>query len=509
MQAITSEEMRRLEASCADSLDTLMQTAGDNAAFEFHEQALRTLPPRHRRRFVVFAGKGNNGGDALCVARYLHSHGQEVIVHSICALANYSGTASSQAQSFPNDIPYHVVNQQVTDIALKPGDVIIDGLLGIGLKGNARGVCAEIIEQINASGLPVYSIDCPSGLDCDTGVGETVVRADFTVTMAFPKVGFFLNRGPESIGRLQVVPIGLPQAVMESAAGQFEAFTMQDARSLLSRRTSNSHKNTFGHSLCIAGSQRYSGAPFLAAEAAMRSGAGLVTLALPSPAIRGNAPTSIIVAQIGNEPQFAPSHIPEIQNLATRSNAILYGPGTGMDVPQKVLEAILELDQPTVIDADGIRLLAKSTRCQELLRQRKSEVILTPHPGEMSVLLQGLRLEGLLSAPRKEQATEAAARCNAFILLKGQHSIVASPDGRYSINTSGSPALATAGTGDVLAGIIVALLSQKMNAWDALRLGAYVHGLAAELFTAATMSMMADDLLPLLPQALRHISPTA
>ena len=193
MLAITPEEMRRIEGCCADRLDELMQTAGTNAAAEFLEQAIRTLPPRHRRRFVVIAGKGNNGGDALCVAKYLFAHGQDVCVHSVCALADYSGTASSQACDFPEKIPYNIANQRFTDNALKNGDVIIDGLLGIGLKGNARGVCAEIISQMNASGLPVYSIDCPSGLDCNTGNGEPVVRSDFTVTMAFPKVGFFLN----------------------------------------------------------------------------------------------------------------------------------------------------------------------------------------------------------------------------------------------------------------------------------------------------------------------------
>ena len=509
MLAITPEEMRRLEGACADRLEALMQTAGTNAAAEFLDHAMRTLPPRHRRRFVVIAGKGNNGGDALCVAKYLHAHGQEVCIHSICPLADYSGTASSQSRDFPSSILYYIVKERLADYTFKSGDVIIDGLLGIGLKGNARGVCAELITQMNASGLPVYSIDCPSGLDCNSGIGTPVVHSDFTVTMAFPKIGFFKNEGPKCIGRLQVVPIGLPNDVEQSANGELDVFTSHDASAMLSRRLPDSHKNTFGHCLCIAGSRRYSGAPFLAAEAAMLSGAGLVTLAVPGMAYSRQASASIMVSPIGNDTQFTPKDIPDIQLHAQRSTAILYGPGTGTDVSSEFLAAILELDQPTVIDADGIRLLAKSPKCIELLKPRKNAVVLTPHPGEMSVLIQGLGLDTLVQASRQEQASKVASNCNAFILLKGQHSVAASPDGQISINTSGSPALATAGTGDVLAGIMAAMLAQHQSAWDALRLASFVHGLAAELYPYATLSMTADDLLELIPQAFRHISPIA
>ena len=509
MLAITPEEMRRIEGCCADRLDELMQTAGTNAAKEFLDHAMRTLPPRHRRRFVIIAGKGNNGGDALCVAKYLHVHGQDVCVHSVCALADYSGSASSQACNFPDEIPYHIVNQRFEEVVLQSGDVIIDGLLGIGLKGNARGACAEIISQINESGLPVYSIDCPSGLDCDSGNGEPVVRADFTVTMAFPKVGFFVDKGPKCIGRLQVVPIGLPHDVEQSASGGLDVFTLQDAAALLSRRPADSHKNTLGHCLCVAGSSLYSGAPILAAEAAMRSGAGLVTLAVPNMAYPRQASASIMVASVGNDAHFISEDSTEIQLLAQRSTAMLYGPGTGAKVPSEFLEAILELDQPTVIDADGIRLLAKSPNCLAQLGERENAVILTPHPGEMSALIHGLGLGALSEASRTEQASKVAAHCNAYIILKGQHSIAAAPDGRISINASGSPALATAGTGDVLAGIMAASLAQRKSAWDAIRLAAFVHGLAAELFPFATLSMTADDLLPLIPQAFRHISPIA
>lgn len=512
MLAVSVQEMRRLEGASEVPLEELMRTAGINAAMEFLDFAQTQLPPRHRRRFAVIAGKGNNGGDALCVAKYLHSHGQDVAVFSTVKLSDYSGTATSQAQNFPTAIPFTTIDDALPECALVPGTVIIDGLLGIGLNGTPRGVSANIIAQINASDLPVLSIDTPSGLDCDSGTGQLAIHATMTVTMAAPKRGFFCNDGPSCIGILRVVPIGLTQNVLATAQGETEAFLAQDAVKLLKIRNADSHKNTFGHCLCIAGSGTYYGAPFLAAEGALRTGAGLVTLAIPFVALRRSGPASLIIAPVGDKDtdHFATSHISDIQNLAKRSTAILYGPGTGSEVKTDFLRAILELDQPTVIDADGIRLLATSKDILPLLRTRKNPVILTPHPGEMSALLKGLDLEHPLQGTSREcQAKEASASCNAFIVLKGHQTIVASPDGRTSINTGGGPELATAGTGDVLAGIITALLAQNYNAFDAARLGAFIHGLAGELYPHADASMIADDLLALISQALKEISPLA
>ena len=499
--------MRRLERESAVPLEQLMQTAGENAGREILRFAENTLSPRHRQRYVVVAGKGNNGGDALVVAKYLKRQGLCVEVFSTCPLSAYSGTAASQTVNFPADIPYVVVDEGIPRGVLRLGTVIVDGLLGIGAKGNARGVVAELIRQINASALPVCSLDTPSGLDCDDGTGAPVINAALTVTMAFPKVGLFCGEGSETAGLVRVVPIGLQEEVTVSSETGMEAFTEGDAAKLLMRRPLESHKNSFGHALCVAGSAQYPGAPFLAAEAALRGGAGLVTLAVPKGGIMRSGPAALILAGIGEtgHASFTEADWLQITPLLERSNALLYGPGTGSSVESAFIMKLLEVSKPLVIDADGIRAVAGDVSLLERLAARQAPTLLTPHPGEMAALLKGLKINGILS--RNEQARTAACLCNAYILLKGHNSVAASPMGEISINTSGGPALATAGTGDVLAGLMVAFLAQQMKPYDAMRLAAFVHGHAADIAPMACRSLIADDLLSLIPKALSDLSP--
>ena len=484
-----------------------MQTAGENACAEILRFAECTLSPRHRQRYVVVAGKGNNGGDALVVAKRLLRDGYPVEVFSTCPLGNYSGTAASQASSFPQAIPYTVVTDKLPDDALRPGTVVVDGLLGIGTTGNARGVVAELIRQINASALPVCSLDTPSGLDCDNGSGAPIISAALTVTMAYPKTGLFCGKGPEAAGLIRVVPIGLPKEIAVETCDKAEAFTELDAAKLLTRRPLDSHKNSFGHALCIAGSVQYPGAPFLAAEAALRGGAGLVTLAIPKAGIRRTGPAALILAAIGEagHASFTEADWMQLAPLLERSNALLYGPGTGSNVDSAFIAKLLAVPKPLVIDADGIRVVARKPALLQQMASRTAPTLLTPHPGEMSALLKGLNVTEALS--RQEQARTAARLCNAFVLLKGHNSVAASPSGELFINTSGGPALATAGTGDVLAGLMVAFLAQQMPPYDAMRLAAFVHGHAADIAIMAPRAMIADDLLDLIPKALADLSP--
>ncbi len=507
MKIISVSEMRRLEQESSVPLETLMQTAGENACAEILRFAECTLSPRHRQRYVVVAGKGNNGGDALVVAKCLHKDGYSVEVVSTCPLGNYSGTAASQASSFPQDIPYTVVTDKLPDDALRPGTVVVDGLLGIGTTGNAHGVVAELIRQINASALPICSLDTPSGLDCDTGSGAPIISAALTVTMAYPKTGLFCGKGPEAAGLIRVVPIGLPKEIAVESTEEAEAFTKQDAAKLLTRRPLDSHKNSFGHALCIAGSAQYPGAPFLAAEAALRGGAGLVTLAVPQAGIRRTGPAALILSAIGEagHASFAEADWTQMTPLLERSNTLLYGPGTGTSVDSAFIAKLLAVPKPLVIDADGIRAVARESALLQQMASRQAPTLLTPHPGEMAALLKGLNVTEAL--PRQEQARTAARLCNAFVLLKGHNSVAASPSGELSINTSGGPALATAGTGDVLAGLMAAFLAQQIPPYDAMRLAAFVHGHAADIACISPRSMIADDLLGIIPRALADLSP--
>lgn len=507
MKIITVTEMKYLESACS-GID-LMLNAGTNAAHEIIRFTEDRLLPRHRRRFTILAGKGNNGGDAFVVAQCLAEAGLTVNVLSLSPRDALKGDAARHAARLK--LPITVLDGQLPDYALTPGTVIVDGLLGTGCHGSVRDPVAVLIRQINGSGLPVISLDVPSGLDADSGTGAPVVTADLTVTMAFCKPGMFKASGPEACGLLRVASIGLPMILTESARGTgIDAFTETDAAALLPRRPRAAHKNTFGHLLCLAGAATYPGAPFLAAEAALLSGAGLVTLATPAASLCRQGSAALLVAPLGppDAASFNDSMLKQAAPLFQRATALLYGPGTGPGVPPAFLQALLETGLPIVIDADGLRLLAANPALLPAL-SANGAAVLTPHPGEMHALLDGFGLPQFASATRTEQADELANRCHATVILKGLQSVVAAPGRPPSINLTGGPALATAGTGDVLAGITAAFLAQHLTPFDAARLAAFLHGHAADIHPGAVRSLTADSLLTQIPIALADISPTA
>ena len=474
--------MRCAEAAAIEagvSQRELMLNAGRNAAREIVRFCNATLPPRHRQRYLVLAGGGNNGGDAFVVA---HNLDKSAVVFTTAE------THAEPVAEFRQELDF------VADFKPQTGDVIIDGLLGIGIHGVVRPEMAALIEKVNASGLPVVSLDLPSGLNADDGSGECVVNADMTVTMHSPKQGMFVGVGPACCGVIRVVSIGIPN---EFEIGEHPlAFGEDEARALLPRRAQTSHKYDFGHLLCLAGSENYPGAPALAARSAARGGAGLVTLAVPGRTRLPYLEASLIVRHLGDDAHFIQEHLDMLP--LDKYNAVLFGPGIGQDVPVQVLETLLEADKPMVIDADGLRLLAKcGARAAVLLLKRKQPVVLTPHEGELNALRQGV--PGILKMPPS---------C-LYIVRKGPQTKVHSPGGSFSVNLSGNAALATAGTGDVLSGLLASFLAQGMAAQEAARLAVFLHGHAASISTMPQRAMMADDLLELLPQAMADIAPLA
>lgn len=516
MHVISVSEMRRLDAAAMAagvSGEQLMFNAGAHAAAEILRFVER-YPRRHRQSFTVLAGKGNNGGDAWVVADALTKKGHRVALFSTCPIAQLPEAAQRHAAKLPAAVPVTFLADADHDLPapyLAPGTIVVDGLLGTGLRGEPTGIYARLIAQVNAAGLPVIALDIPSGLNGDTGHGALAITADLTVTMAYPKIGLLTGDGPRRCGLIRIVDIGLPGPVADTAAPVAAAFAETDARARLARRPFDAHKNTFGHVLCVAGSRQYPGAPFLAGEAALRSGAGLVTVAIPAGTTCPPHAKALIIARIGSphEEMFSPGALPAMHELLPGKNALLYGPGTGRGLEPDLLRLLLAARQPVVIDADGLRLLAAYPEMLAL-DNASAPVILTPHPGEMAALLTGFQLTGLLHAPRPEQAKALAAATGALVVLKGQGTIIAAPGAALPFyNLSGNPALATAGTGDVLAGMIAAFLAQGLPPVDAAALAVFVHGHAADLAPAPQRSLIADDLPTLIPAAMADLNPLA
>lgn len=513
MKIVSVAGMRELDEAAIRAgiaADVLMDRAGRGAADEILAFCASHLHPSHVRRWVVLAGKGNNGGDAYVVARELAARSSlPVAVFATLPPAQLTGAARHHAELLPRTVPVHVV-EELPAAALAPGGVIIDGLLGTGISGTLRPPCPRLIEQINASRLPVAALDLPSGLDGDSGEGTDVVVADLTLTMGLPKAGLLTPSGLAHCGRLVCVDIGLPPESVAAAPAAGDAIFAADAARLLDRVPHDVHKNHLGHTLVVGGSVDYAGAPMLTAAAALRAGCGLVTAAVPEAARHLMHPPllALIVRGVadGGAGHFTSASERGIQSLTPRMQAAVFGPGTGAYADTfAVLQVLLRGPFPLVIDADGLRRLAEHPD----RTARAAPTVLTPHPGEMRRLLEGFGLPELLAEPRPRQAVGLAARTGMHIVFKGQGTVLAAPDGRWAVNSSGSSALATGGTGDVLTGLVAGFLAQGMAPWDSMCLAAFLHGRAAELAGAGNRAFVADDLLPLIGPVFRELTPFA
>jgi len=515
MKVVSVAVMRDLDRRTIESGTpgfVLMDRAGTGAAEEILLFVRTNLGERHRRRFVVVAGKGNNGGDGWVVARRLHEAGERVRMVAVCPPSDLNGDALEHARLAPADLEVSVADEPPAGL-LAPGDVLVDALLGTGVSGVLRPPFDAFVAWMNESRLPVMSLDVPSGLNADTGepAGDAVI-ADLTLTMGLPKAGLLTPRGLRHCGELRVIDIGIPPAFVAEAPAAGDAITARDITPLLDRRASDAHKGVFGHVLVVGGSRLYPGAPILAGAAAARSGAGLVTVVVPEwtrPLIP-HRPHALIVQGLptGDTGLFDRPDVSRLRELLNKKQAVLVGPGVGPAAGiVRILEEVLQTNAPLVVDADALRIVPAVAA---LMRKRAPiPAVLTPHPGEMRAILEGLGAPGLLSAERAEQACFAARECGAVVVLKGRGTVVAAPDGRTAINTTGNNGLASGGSGDVLAGLTAGLLAQGYGAFDAARIAVYVHGRCAELAGCGRRALIADDLIEVLGAAWKDVTPFA
>ncbi|MFM1655483.1 NAD(P)H-hydrate dehydratase [Brevibacillus sp. B_LB10_24] len=508
MYVLTAEEMRKLDEHTIKAIGlpaiVLMENAGAAVAREVERFSRESglARPGRSARWAVLAGKGNNGGDGLVAARHLIESGMEATVIYAVSPEQLSGDAGFQRDLASRlGVPTQTYGRAPIDWHSYDG--IVDALIGTGSKGAPRGSYAELIRAANESGLPIISVDIPSGLDPDTGrVHDPCIRAARTVALAFLKRGLVQQPGAETAGQVAVGQIG----IWPDLARQFGIHTYLLGERLFREefgldpalpRKPDSHKGTFGHLLVCAGSRQMSGAGLLCSKAALRAGSGLVTWAVPD---------ELLPALIGRVPEVMLSGIPgtghDLQNvqsllqLFTDRDAAVIGPGLGrFSGDAKWLRLLWEKsDCPLVLDADALNMLADADFAA--WPRRGGEVILTPHPGEMSRLAGATTAE--VQQNRIEVAKSYALRHHVVVVLKGAGTVVAAPDGAVYINPTGNPGMATAGSGDVLAGVIGSLAAQGFQASLAACLGVWLHGAAGDRAAAKRHdqgSLIAGDII--------------
>jgi NAD(P)H-hydrate epimerase len=506
----TAAEMRNLDRRAIAELAipgaTLMEEAGRRAAAALMEMLPALGSPRHGARVAIVCGKGGNGGDGFVVARWLKRRGHHPEVLLAARPDEIGGDAAFKLAALRRSGVRPIVVEDAVRAASRMADahVVVDALLGTGARGAPTGLTAALIEGINASGRPVVALDIPSGLPADGGAPSgPAVRATVTFTFAGLKYGLVTPPGLDFAGRVTVVPIGIPET--EVARGiRLWLIDPADVAARFPPRPRDAHKGTYGHLLIVGGSLGKTGAAALAARAAMRAGAGLVTVATAAsqqPVVAGLVLESmtepLAETAVGSVALKARERVLE---LAEARDAAAVGPGLGTDAETQDLARGLAraLDRPLVLDADALTALAGRL---ELLRGAAAPRCLTPHPGEMARLLGVTIAE--VQRDRVGAASGVATAYGVHVALKGATTVVAVPDGRAFLNPTGNPGMASGGTGDALTGILGALLARRMEATDAVVAAVYLHGLAGDLAAArlGEESLVAGDLVEALPDA--------
>ena len=514
MKVVTAQEMRKIDQQTIEQVGipgaVLMEHAGIAVV-----RAIRQHFPECRR-IAVIVGKGNNGGDGLVVARQLAHAGQPIQIFLVSPPESFAGDALTNLQIVQNlDLPITPIFS-VDELAgaksqLGSADLIIDSIFGTGLRGGVHGFIADVIECINETGRPVVAIDLPSGLAADTGIAEgACIQAAYTVTMGLPKRGNLIHPGAALTGKLEVVDIGFPESVIDAQSIQINWTQPADAARLLPLRPTHSHKGTYGRVFVAAASTGMTGAAALTSAGALRVGAGLVTLGAPkslNPVLEVKL-TEVMTLPLPETAEGAlaleaKSHI--LEAVERTKSVLAIGPGLSQhpETVALVHSLIRESNAPTVIDADGINALSKST---EILASLSPQSVLTPHPGEMGRLIGGT-VEAL-ERDRIGIAQRFAETHNVTLVLKGAPTVVAGGNGEVWINSTGNAGMATGGMGDILTGLIAGLMAQKVPPFDAAVLGVYLHGLAADIVAESIgmHGLMAGDVLNSVPKALKLCS---
>ncbi|MBT7619066.1 MAG: NAD(P)H-hydrate dehydratase [Calditrichaeota bacterium] len=508
----TSKQMRECDRITIEEIGipglVLMENASRAVAIQAMEIFGGSATGKH---VVVYCGKGNNGGDGFAVARYLKNAGAVVDVFLLGEIADLKGDALRNCQFFQK------ISGKVIELSLNSDlpnlsndvDLIIDALLGTGFQGEVRDLFALVIAGMNNISAPVIAVDMPSGVDADSGLAAAhAVQANATVTFGLMKRGLLLSPGRELAGEVIAADIGIPPEVIEKQDIKVNLVEKRDVCTNIPNRHPAAHKGDAGHVYILAGSPGMTGAAVLSAKSAMRTGAGLVAVGIPKDL---NPIIEMKLDEAMSQPlpqtssgNLAKSALPEILPRLDWADCIVIGPGLGTDseTGELLAELLKVTNKPLIIDADGLNLLAANPA---LLDELPVGTVLTPHPGEFK-RLTGNSLDS--TTDKFDLVSSCALKWGATVVLKGSPTITGLPDGRFYINPTGNPGMATGGSGDVLTGIIAGLVAQGLDTEVAAWTGVYIHGAAGD--RAATIwgihSMLAGDIQKCLSKTLKDLS---
>jgi hydroxyethylthiazole kinase-like uncharacterized protein yjeF len=514
MIVVTAEEMREMDRLTIQEYGVsslaLMERAGEAVSAAITQKFSKPA----KKGVLIVAGKGNNGGDGFVVARLLKKRRVRCEVALLAKRAELSPDAAHNCRAFEK------IGGKVTEVAAdQPGTLarrivdkglVVDAILGTGIKSAVRGLYAEAITLMNASGVPIVAVDIPSGLDTDRGSQLGVaIQAELTVAFGYAKLGQVIYPGVDFVGDLAVADIGIDPRAATTVNPATELLLAEEMSWLVPRRAADTHKGTYGHVLVIAGARGKTGAAILACRAAMRAGAGLVTLVAPR-SLNDIFASSLVEVMTEPSPESDAGDLAELSSdqwlrLLQRKSALVFGPGLGIsDAARNNLRWLMRnLEIPWIIDADGLNNLAFDL---DRLNRAKTPPVLTPHPGEMS------RLTGKSAAAIAEDrvgiAREFALQHRCYLVLKGARTIVATPFGKAYINSTGNPGMASGGMGDVLAGMLGALAGQGFDPEEAVKLGVFLHGFVGDRAAAekGDIGLIASDIIDGLPAGLRALS---
>lgn len=515
MKILTSKQMQSVDKMAIEKLGIIGPILMENAGIQITNEILKKFPQIQEERVVIVAGKGNNGGDGFVVARHLFNRGCQPVVLLLASKKELKGDAALNAGIADK---LGITIKEITSARhwgankkiLSKATVLVDAIFGTGLTSPARGLYATVIQDINKSKSFKVAVDIPSGLSSDTfAIIGPCVKADLTVSLAAAKVAHVFPPAEDCVGELKIGDISVPPYLFEDEKFKLEMVEEERIRPYFKRRKKATHKGTYGHLLMLSGSVGKTGAAALAGKAALKMGAGLVTAGVPKSCLPIVARSMM---ELMTEPlpetdkgTLAVEALPEILHLLEEKDALMLGPGisTHESTKELILSLLTRLRIPVVLDADALNILAIKP---DVLKSLSKPAVVTPHPGEFARLLKLSTKEVL--ARRLELVPRFAKKFGVYVVLKGYKTLTATPEGKTFINPTGNPGMATAGSGDVLSGMIASMIIQEKNILDAILAAVFVHGLSGDIGVVrlGEKSLTAGNMITYLPAAIKALS---